>query len=192
MKFKYRKTVKKSDVVLPFPNKKYDIIYADPPWNYRDKAVAGKRGASFKYPTMKLEQICELPIKDIRSDNCALFMWATMPLLPVAFDVIDAWGFKYKTVAFTWVKHYKKAKTHFVGMGHWTRANAELCLLATRGRVKRVSDSVRQVVEAPIGKHSQKPDAVRDRIVDLLGDLPKIELFACKRVVGWDAWGNEC
>ena len=173
------------------PNKKYNIIYADPPWSYRDKASAGNRGASFKYDVQDHKWICNLPVENISDDNCVLFLWITMPQLPNVFEVIKEWGFVYKTCAFTWVKRNKSQPSWFWGMGNWTRANAELCLLATKGKPKRVSASVHSVIDSPIEKHSKKPDVVKDRIVQLCGDLPRIELFARQKTIGWDSWGNE-
>jgi N6-adenosine-specific RNA methylase IME4 len=170
---------------------KYNIIYADPPWSYRDKAAAGNRGASFKYPTQSKEWIDNLPVKDLAADDCALFLWVTMPKLNECWDLIEKWGFEYKTVAFTWVKRNKVAPSWFWGMGRWTRANAELCLLATKGHPKRVDAGVHSVVDSPIRAHSQKPDEVRDRIVKLCGDIPRVELFARTPTDGWDIWGNE-
>lgn len=175
----------------PLPQKRYNIIYADPPWAYRDKALAGKRGAGCKYPTQSLEWICNLPIENIAANDAALFLWITMPHLSSAFAVISAWGFTYKTCAFTWVKTNKKAPTLFWGMGNYTRANAELCLLATRGKLKRVSARVHSIIQAPLREHSAKPTCTRERIVDLLGDIPRIEFFARERVPGWDGWGLE-
>lgn len=171
---------------------KYNIIYADPPWNYRDKASAGERGAAFKYPTMSDHDIKNLPIKDIAADDCALFLWITFPKLDIALDVIKAWGFKYKTCAFTWVKTNKVNKNSlFWGMGNFTRSNAEVCLLATKGKPKRVSAAVHQVVMSPIGKHSKKPDEVRTRIEQLMGNVSRVELFSREIVPGWDALGND-
>ena len=118
-------------------------------------------------------------------------MWVTMPKLNECFEVIKAWGFEYKTVAFTWVKLNKKSGTPFMGMGRWTRANAEVCLLATKGNPKRINAGVHSVVMTPIEAHSKKPDEVRDRILKLIGDLPRVELFARQKVDGWDSWGNE-
>ena len=172
-------------------NKKYQIIYADPPWSYRDKASAGNRGASFKYDVQDHKWICGLPVENISDDNCVLFLWITMPQLPNVFEVIKEWGFVYKTCAFTWVKRNKLQPSWFMGMGNWTRANSELCLLATKGKPKRVSAAVHSVVDTPIEKHSKKPDVVKDRIVQLCGDLPRIELFARQKTEGWDVWGNE-
>jgi len=140
---------------------------------------------------MQLSDICALPVGDIADKDCALFLWVTYPNLREAFAVIDAWGFEYKTVAFTWVKRNKKSSSFFVGMGHWTRANAELCLLATKGKPKRISKSVRQIIDTPIERHSKKPDVARERIVELLGDIPRIELFAREKTENWDVFGNE-
>ena len=175
-------------------NKKYHIIYADPPWEYKDKASAGKRGACFKYPVMNIEQIKKLQIQQIADKDCILFLWITMPKLNEVFEVIKSWGFEYKTCAFCWIKQSKNGK-EFMGMGRWTRANAELCLLlcllATKGNPKRINASIRQLIQSPVREHSRKPDEVRDKIVQLVGDLPRIELFAREKVEGWDCWGNE-
>lgn len=178
------------EVIFP-KDKKYQIIYADPPWSYRDKALAGNRGANCKYPTQSQKWIEDLPVADITDDDCTLFLWVTMPKLNECWKLIEKWGFNYKTVAFTWVKKNKKSDSWFWGMGNWTRANAELCLLATKGKPKRISASIHSVVDTPIQRHSQKPDEVRHRIVQLLGDVPRIELFARQKTEGWDVWGNE-
>jgi len=171
--------------------KKYSIIYADPPWSYRDKALAGNRGACCKYPTLTIEQIKRLPISELAANDCTLFLWSTMPQLNTAISVICAWGFTYKTVAFTWVKRNRKSDTWFMGMGNWTRANAELCLIATKGKPKRINAGVHSLIESRIEGHSKKPDETRKRIIKLMGDLPRIELFAREKVDGWDSWGNE-
>ena len=171
--------------------KKYNIIYADPPWSYKDKALSGNRGACCKYPVMSIEDICNLPVKDIADEDCILLMWVTMPKLNECFKVIEEWGFEYKTSAFTWVKKNKKSGSLFMGMGRWTRANAEICLLATRGKPKRNSASVHSVILSSIEEHSKKPNEARERIVQLCGDLPRIELFARQYADGWDCWGNE-
>ena len=178
--------------LIPFPDKKYNIIYADPPWSFKTYSDKGKdRSPDKHYSVMSLQDIKDLPIQDIVDDNCILFMWVTFPLLKEGFEVIDDWGFTYKTVAFNWVKKNKKTNSWFWGLGYWTRANAELCLLATKGTIKRQSASVHQVIDTPIERHSKKPDIVRDKIVELLGDLPRIELFARESAKGWDSWGNE-
>lgn len=169
----------------------FRIIYADPAWTYRDKGNAGKRGAGFKYGTMSAEAIKRLPVGDIADPTgSALFLWATYPLLPVALDVLRAWGFTFKTVAFTWVKVTKAGKRAF-GMGNWTRSNPEVVLLGVRGKIRRQSAAVPNLTEALRGRHSEKPDLVRQRIVQLMGDLPRVELFARIKAPGWSAWGNE-
>ena len=177
-------------------DKKYKIIYADPPWKYNDKmkmqGVHGMiRGAESFYNTMTLQDIKSLPIKDITTEDAILFMWVTMPLLPNVFEVIEAWGFKYKTCGFCWVKRTKKGKIH-LGMGHYTRGNAELCLIGIKKKKPQFhTRSLSQIVESEIRKHSQKPDEIRDKIVELCGDVPRIELFARQYAEGWDCWGNE-
>ena len=175
---------------MELPKKKYKIIYADPPWSYKDKALAGNRGACCKYPVMNIEDIKNLPVKDIADDDCVLFLWVTFPKLNECFEVIKNWGFEYKTNAFTWVKKYRNGD-NFMGMGRWTRANAEVCLLATKGKPKRINAGIRQIIESVPDKHSKKPNIVRDKIVELCGDLPRIELFARNQTDKWDSWGNE-
>lgn len=173
-------------------SKKYNIIYADPPWAYRVWSKKGQgRSAEAHYPTMNLNSIKALPVDKLAADDCVLFLWATYPNLEEAFEVLKAWGFKYKTVAFTWVKQNRKSDKLFTGMGYWTRANAEVCLLATRGHPKRINANVRQVILSHVEEHSKKPDEARDRIVQLMGDLPRVELFARQSTEGWDVWGNE-
>lgn len=172
--------------------KKYGAIYADPAWHYRVYSKKGEgRSAENHYPTMKIEDICALPVAELADKDCALFLWITFPLLHEAMAVIAAWGFTYKTVSFIWVKQNKKAASLFWGLGFWTRANAELCILATKGHPKRKSAKVHQVILSPVEAHSKKPDAARDRIVELMGDIPRVELFARQSTPGWDVWGNE-
>ncbi len=177
--------------IIPFPNKKYNIIYADPPWSYKDKALAGNRGAGCKYETQDLNWLKQLSVNEIADKNCILFLWVTMPKLNECFDLIKSWGFEYKTVGFTWVKRNKIADSWFWGMGRWTRANSELCLIATKGKPKRINAGVHSVIDTHIEKHSKKPDITRDKILELIGDLPRIELFARNKTEGWDVWGNE-
>ncbi len=171
--------------------KKYQIIYADPPWQYEDKALAGLRGACCKYPVLSFNDLQLLPVADIADRDCALLLWTTMPKLNESFPLIEAWGFDYKTVAFTWAKTNKNTMGYFMGMGRWTRANAELCLFATKGKPKRVDAGVPQLIISDVMEHSHKPAIVREKIVQLMGDLPRIELFARRKVEGWDCWGNE-
>ena len=173
------------------PDQRFNVIYADPAWSYRDKCHAGQRGSDYKYTTTSLEGMLKLPVASIAAKDCALFMWTTLPMMPDALTLMAGWGFKYKTAAFVWVKTNKKSGTDFFGMGSWTRANAEMCLLGVRGKPKRVSASVRQVIRRPVLKHSEKPPEARDRIVALMGDIPRVELFARTRVDGWSAWGDE-
>ena len=179
--------------MIPFPNKKYNIIYADPPWTYKVWSGKGKekKSAENHYNCLKDEDIYDLPVSKISDKNCILFIWVTYPLLIQGIKTIEKWGFEYKTCGFSWVKKNKKSNSLFWGLGHWTRANNEICLLATRGKLTRISKSVHQVIYEPIRQHSQKPDCVRDRIVELMGDLPRIELFAREKIDGWDCWGNE-
>ena len=187
-------------------NKKYNIIYADPPWQYKVWSNKGKgRSAESHYSTMNIEEIINMKdiiektnqrikkkySEKISEDDCVLFIWITYPCLKEALQVIKEWGFTYKTCAFNWVKKNKKADSWFWGMGYWTRANSELCLLATKGKIKRKSARVHQIVDTSIEEHSKKPDVVREKIVELIGDMPRIELFARKQITGWDCWGNE-
>jgi N6-adenosine-specific RNA methylase IME4 len=173
--------------------KKYNIIYADPAWSFNNKNTGGSMisGSNAKYKTMTLKDICSLPVNEIADDNCVLLMWwvGSQPL--EALEVVKSWGFKLKTMTgFNWVK-LTKTGLPFFGMGFWTRAGSECCLIATKGNPKPLSKSVRSVITSPAREHSQKPDETRDRIVKLCGDLPRIELFARQTVSGWDVWGNE-
>lgn len=170
-------------------SKKYNIIYADPPWQYARSKVQG--AAEKHYRTMSVDDICQLPIAEICCKDCILFMWATFPQLKEALQVIKAWGFNYKSVAFVWLKQNKSGIGWFYGLGFWTRGNAEICLLATKGHPKRKSAKVHQFIISPLRGHSQKPDEARDKIVELVGDLPRVELFAREKADGWDTWGNE-
>lgn len=171
-------------------DKKYKIIYADPPWRYNDKGING--ACENHYSTMNLDDICKLPINDIADNDCVLFLWATYPMLPDALKLIEAWGFKYKTIGFQWIKLNRSGKGFFFGLGRWTRGNTEPCLIAIKGKPKRISGSVSQIIQYPIAEHSKKPGIVRKKIVELMGDMPRIELFARQTPRGWDYWGNEC
>jgi N6-adenosine-specific RNA methylase IME4 len=164
---------------------RYPVVYADPPWNFKCYSAKGKaRGAEAHYDCMTLDQIKALPVRDLAADDCCLFLWVTNPTLPQAFEVIGAWGFTYKTVAFCWAKTTVRGLRH-VGMGYWSRANAELCLLATRGKPKRSAADVRMLVDAPVGQHSEKPEEVRRRIERLVAG-PYVELFARRSAPGWE------
>ncbi len=192
-----------SKAMIPFPEKKYKIIYADPPWHYHnfdngvDMAKARRLGNATKwrvtpYTAMELEDLKKLPIKSISETDSVLCLWAVYPALPDAFELIQSWGYKYKTVLFTWVKLNRSGIRHFVGLGNYTRANAEICLLATKGKGCTVLDrTIRQIYESRMIGHSKKPNGIRDKIIKLFGDLPRIELFARTKVHGWDVWGND-
>lgn len=172
----------------------YDVILADPPWKYNQRNNLKTKfggGANGHYPCMDLDAIKALPIGSISNDNSALFLWVTMPRLREGLEVMQAWGFDYRTVAFTWVKTNRLNDKPFFGIGYYTKSNAELCLLGIRGRMPVVSNKVSQVVISPRLRHSAKPPVVRDRIVELFGDTTRVELFSRDRVEGWDAWGNE-
>jgi N6-adenosine-specific RNA methylase IME4 len=182
---------------------KYKIIYADPPWTFKRCLANGNKNnkivnlkqvrLSEKYDTMSIQDICNLPVKDICDDDCILFMWTTDAHLEESFRVINAWGFKYRTVAFDWLKKTKQG-VQVCYVGSWTLKGSEICLLATKGRMQKYlkKRNVRKIVEAPCGRHSEKPQEVRNRIVEMFGnELFKIELFARQKVEGWDSWGNE-
>lgn len=172
---------------------KYTLIYADPPWSYRDKANDGERGAGHKYPVMNVRDICRLPVWDLAADDCLLAMW-WVPTQPVeALKVIDAWGFRLMTMkGFTWHKTNKHKGNNAIGMGHMTRANSEDCLFAVRGKLpQRMDASICQHITATRMEHSAKPQQFRDSLVKLLGDVPRIELFARSADEGWDVWGNQ-
>ena len=169
--------------------KKYNIIYADPPWSYSDQGCQGTMANHYK--GMKLKDICGLPVAELAADNAVLFLWTTYPMLTEGLKVIESWGFKYKTIAFQWIKLNRKAPTPFYGLGRWTRGNTEPCLLATKGKPQRIANDVFQLIQQPLTRHSEKPQEARDKIVKLVGDLPRIELFARQKTEGWDVWGNE-
>lgn len=182
--------------------KKYNIIYADPAWSYDDPSL-NRGGALRHYSTMSIEDIKALPVNEIADKDCVLFMWATFPKLQEGLDTIRAWGFEFKTCAFVWIKTNKRTNVQqtsflpqdsfdsFWGMGRWTRSNAEICLLAVKGKPQRLNADVHQLIYAPIDRHSKKPNETRDKILRLCGDLPRVELFARQVPKGWDVWGNE-
>lgn len=211
------------------PSDAYNIIYADPPWSYQQTVKNGvlkRKDGSWVYPTMSVKDLCAIgtDIQRIAKKDAALFMWATMPLLAEALQVIKSWGFTYKTCFVTWVKTTKTGDRPAFGVGYYTRSNAELCLVAIRGKIasyKRLlpgeesrgassmssivheegparinflsllEDSSTPVVMTPRREHSRKPDVVRDMITRLLGDIPRVELFARTQVDGWSTMGNQ-
>jgi len=169
----------------------YKLIYADPPWSFATYSRKGKgRSADAHYDVMTLADIKALPVSSWAAEDTVLLMWATDPLLDRALEVIRAWGFTYKTVGFYWVKQNAKGPGFFTGMGFWTRANPEPCLLATRGKPKRLSASVRKLVVSPRREHSRKPDEMYGHIEALVPG-PYLEMFARSAQPGWDAWGSQ-
>lgn len=184
---------------LGWPTGPYEIIYADPPWSYKGREQfrfkgdvgVGSGGAVNHYETMRLEEICALPVESICSKDALLFMWATSPLLPEAFEVITAWGFLYATVAFVW----NKLRTN---PGYYTMSQVELCLVAKKGTIPqpRGSRNERQWLDTEVvaelrGEHSTKPTQIRDKISAMFPEQRKVELFARQRAAGWDGWGKE-
>jgi site-specific DNA-methyltransferase (adenine-specific) len=173
-------------------DKKYNIIYADPPWEYKESG-SGNRVVKAHYPTMSIEDIKSLPIQDISDDTSILFIWVTFPRLEQGLEVIKAWGYKYYGLGFDWVKTSKNGKPSW-GMGYYTRQNTEICLIGVKpkGRIKPKARNVLSVIHSKRREHSRKPDEVRNKIVEICGDIPRIELFARQHAEGWDCWGNEC
>lgn len=173
---------------------KYPVILADPPWRYAISGGDHRWGNSDShrirhYDAMTQQEMLALPIRPLATDDAALFMWATMPCLPDAIELMRAWGFVYKTVAFNWVKLNRNGKP-YMGMGHYTRANAELCLLGVRGSMPRKAKNISQALLTPRRDHSRKPDQQYGRIMRLF-DGPYLELFARQQWPGWDVWGNQ-
>ena len=182
--------------------KKYKIIYADPAWNYNDKSL-NRGGAERHYRTMSNDDIKGLSINEIADDDSILFIWVTFPKIQEGLDVIKSWGFEFKTLGFVWIKTNKRTNPtqlsflphesfdSFWGMGNWTRSNAEICLIGVKGKPQRENADVHSVIYEPIDKHSKKPKIIRDKIIRLCGDLPRVELFSREKIKGWDSWGNE-
>jgi len=177
----------------------FTVGYLDLPWTFATWSHRGQgKGASQHYECWSLDRLMVLPIPKLMAPDAALFIWVVQPLLPEAMQILAHWGFTYKTVAFVWVKmpaNWTEASGRVrprLGLGYHTRSGAEQCWLATRGRgYKRRSQGVEQVIHAPLRAHSQKPDEIAARIERLVGDVPKIELFARTRRPGWSCWGDE-
>ena len=172
---------------------KYNIIYCDPPWKFNNKNTGGSMssGSANKYSVLNSLQLKEINIPNIAADDCFLFMWWVASMPEEAIQLVKDWDFTLKTMtAFSWIKKTKNWKDYF-GMGFSTRQQQEHCLLATRGKPQRVSASIRQNIRAVNLKHSQKPIEVKDKIIELCGNLPRIELFARKRDPNWHTWGDE-
>jgi len=177
---------------------RHKVIYADPPWHFKARSAKGTgRSALSYYDVMSLEALKEYPVQDYTDDDCALFLWCIDPMLPEALQVMKAWGFTYKTVAFHWAKLNKGGadkpvsdNPFFAGMGYWTRANPEICLLGTKGKPKRKAKDVRRFIAAERREHSRKPDEIYDRIERLV-DGPYLELFARTSRPGWSSIGDQ-
>ena len=177
-------------------DKYYRVIHADPPWPFTSRAPCMYGRGNFydirnKYPIMKLQDIKTLPVNKISLPDSALFLWTTDTHMPFALQVIASWGFRYSTVAFVWVKKNPSGKVRS-NVGPWVMKNCELCLLGTRGKMLslKINNNVKQLIEAPVSGHSVKPEEARKRI-ELLFPGPYIELFARKKSLGWDSWGDE-
>lgn len=171
---------------------KFSIIYADPPWTFKTYSEEGKAKSPEKhYQCLSLDDLKTLPVPQICAPDCALFLWMPSQHMKEALELMEAWGFTFKTVAFVWRKKCKSSDGDHFGMGYWTRMGSEFVLLGTKGHPQRQSRKVRQVVEALVGEHSAKPPKIRDLIVELLGDIPRIELFAREKAKGWVAIGDE-
>jgi N6-adenosine-specific RNA methylase IME4 len=192
----------------PFENLergKYGAILADPPWHFQvwkgafsANSISGARSARApEYNTMRENELADLPVQELAAENCVLFLWVVWPTLEQSLRLIERWGFKYKTCGFAWIKgdatqidFFQEETKATMGLGYWTRANSEVCLLATRGQPKRLSAGVRQGIIAPKREHSRKPDGVHERIERLVSG-PYVELFARQRRPNWDCWGNQ-
>ena len=172
--------------------RKYKIIYADPPWEYVKLNFYQKKGVNNKvYGRMKIEDIKALKVGEIAEDNSLLFLWVTNPMLKKGLEVMQSWGFEFTTIAFVWVKTYRSGK-EITGMRRYTRSCVELCLLGKKGvGVIRKDTNVPQIIYSNLEGHSKKPDEIRNRITNLCGDVPRIELFARQKTEGWAVWGNE-
>ena len=173
---------------------KYNIIYADPPWKYNSRNNINTRfggGVFNKYNLMTMEEIKSLPISNLAEENCVLFLWCTFPYLDKQIKLFDYWGFRYRTLGFSWIKTNSKNGKPFFGVGYYAKSNCEICLMGMKGQLKPISNKVSSVIISPRREHSKKPDEVRNKIVELFGDLPRIELFAREKVEGWASWGNE-
>ena len=178
---------------------KYKVIYADPPWTFVTYSAKGKgRSAEAHYDCMTFQEICDIPVESWAAENAVLLLWVTDPMLPRGLELMEAWGFQYKTVGFYWAKLNKSAiggsllvpDDFFTGMGYWTRANPEQCLLGTIGKPQRLDKGVRKLVIYPRREHSRKPDEIHS-LIERLVPGPYLEMFARERHPGWEAWGLE-
>lgn len=185
-----------TDMFGDLPHNHFGAILADPPWKFDTWSEKGDDRAP-DYSTMTIDEIARMPVQSLAAKDCVLFIWICWPTMHRALDVIKAWGFTYKTCAFSWVKADGTQVDMFgddypvqIGSGYWTRANSEVCLLATCGKPTRLNADVRQSIIAPRREHSRKPDGIHERIERLVGG-PFIELFARQKRPGWTVWGNQ-
>ena len=179
---------------MELPDKKYKIIYADPPWDFKTYSAKGRmKTPDNHYELMSIEDIKNMKVNNIANDDCVLFLWVPWCNLPDGLEVMKSWGFKYSCCGFNWIKKNKNADSLFFGLGKWTRNNSEICLLGIKGHPLKykINYSVHEVIISKIDKHSKKPDEARNRIDQMFGDIPKIELFARQKSQGWDIWGDE-
>jgi N6-adenosine-specific RNA methylase IME4 len=185
--------------LVGLPKGHFGAILADPPWTFRVWADSDKAhgSASAHYNTMSIDELKAMDVAGVAAPDSTLFMWICWPNLVESLDLISSWGFGYKTCAFAWVKgdasqieFFHDEVKPYMGLGYWTRANSEVCLLATRGKPKRMNADVRQAIIAPRREHSRKPDGIHERIERLVGG-PYLELFARQQRPGWTVWGNQ-
>lgn len=180
-------------------NDEYDVILADPPWEFKTWSEKGQgRSASRHYPILSIEDLCNLPVREIASENCALFLWTTWPTIyKYPLRIFESWGFTYRTEAFVWVKPLADFSTKesaviwAMGTGYYTRANSEPCLLAVKGRMPVADRGVISIICEPRGKHSEKPHQQYSVIERLYPNMRYIELFARTKRPGWHVWGDE-
>lgn len=171
-----------------FPKEKYQVIYADPPWNYKTMNVQGEPS----YPCMNLKELKELPVHNISQKDCVLLLWTTGPKLPEALELISSWGFRYKTIIKYWRKVDRNNKP-ICGLGWWTRSSMELLLVATKGHPLRWKKTKKlpQECSEPRRKHSEKPSSIREEIVSFFGKRKRVELFSRHCTPHFDSWGLE-
>lgn len=172
---------------------KFNVILADPPWRFEvwNQESGGGRSPEAHYPTMSHEDICNLPVKQFAAENCALFLWAIWPRIFDAKQVIESWGFDYRSLAWIWIKANRSGFGFFTGLGYYTRANSEPCLLAIRGSLPVATHDIQALIYSPVRAHSKKPDDQYRKIEALYPGADYLELFARRRRSGWAAWGNE-
>ena len=173
---------------------KFQILYIDFPWKYNSRANHKTRfrgGACGHYSLMTMDEIKSLPIQELTDENCVLFMWCTFPYLDEQIKLFEQWNFKYRTLGFSWIKTNPKNGKPFFGVGYYAKSNCEVCLMGMKGQLKVKSNKISSVIISPRREHSRKPDEIRDRIVELFGDLPRAEIFAREKVEGWTCIGNK-